>query len=53
MLALTALPSCAKRGGHDWDTAYGRVAKRAGENDASYRSPSVTNCVDDDLFNCN
>jgi|GEM_PF-2984746 len=44
--------SCSKRG-HNWDAEYGRVYKRAGENDSGYRAPSVTSCVDDDLYNCN
>lgn len=54
-LALLVLPACAgapKK--NSWDNLdYGSVARRAQENDYNYVQPTVTSCVDDDLYNCN
>lgn len=40
----------------EWeDIDYSKVYKAAGQRDtdANYKMPTVTNCVDDDLYNCN
>ena len=50
---LLTTSGCAKRRS-SWDSPdYSRVYQRAHENDSGYTAPSVLNCVDDDLYNCN
>ena len=50
---LCITDGCAKRKS-EWDSPdYSRVYQRARENDSAYKVPSVVNCVNDDLYNCN
>lgn len=50
--SVVLLPACAKKKSA-WDGTYEKVYQRRGENDSSYKAPSVVSCVDDDLYNCN
>ena len=53
LAVLCTTGGCAKRRS-SWDSPdYSRVYQRARENDSGYTAPSVLNCVDDDLYNCN
>lgn len=54
-LSVLALAACERTGGNDWDGMdYAKIAREnyRRENDATYVPPTVTGCVDDDLYNC-
>lgn len=57
LLAVCVLIACSGGGRHkEWeDLDYSRVYKHYGEreNDPGYTQPSILNCVNDDLYNCN
>jgi hypothetical protein len=57
LLCVMALTQCGSGGGRasQWqDIDYSKVYRaRSGDNDSGYVAPSVINCVDDDLYNCN
>ena len=56
-MILLTLDGCAKNGKSEWENLdYARIAREnyRRENDATYvPPPSVSGCVDDDLYNCN
>ncbi len=56
LLLLMILPAC-QRQSNEWEGMdYAKIAREnyRRENDNAYiPPPSVTNCVDDDLYNCN
>ena len=54
-LSLLLLGACEKNGKKEWeDLDYSRIAREnyRRENDPTYTPPTVTGCVDDDLYNC-
>ena len=56
VLTLLLLGACEKNGKNEWeDLYYARIAREnyRRENDRGYTPPTVSGCVDDDLFNCN
>ena len=55
LLCLLLLIACARNGGNEWQNLdYSRIAREnyRRENDQSYTPPTVSGCVDDDLYNC-
>lgn len=54
MLSALLLTACSSNRQAGWnDIDYSRVHATGRENDSAYTQPSVLNCVDDDLYNCN
>lgn len=55
LLLLTACAGGMQQNDVWSDMDYSSVYRKAGqrENDNSYKAPTIINCVDDDLYNCN
>jgi hypothetical protein len=56
ILTLLPLTACSRAGSNEWENIdYSRIAREnyRRENDAAYTPPTVSGCVDDDLYNCN
>lgn len=49
LVAASVVSACGPKKKSAWDKVY----ERARENDSGYISPSVVNCVSDDLYTCN
>lgn len=55
LLVMCLVSACSGGKRNQWDDVdYSRVYKayETRENDSSYTQPSITGCVDDDLYNC-
>jgi hypothetical protein len=53
MLTLEAGGCASAKKHNEWeDMDYSRVRARVRENDTGYTTPSITGCMDDDLYNC-